>query len=142
MEIVVVDHSDSRLMPFIWQMMESEFTPSFVILFGGDRWSCIEDVALAVVDGDQIIGIATIAPTDEMGHDGPSIIGCRVHPSHRRQGIGSALVRALVDESLSRYGQAPHMVGVTREGLQRAFALVAHGVARQVHTAGGANSLP
>lgn len=85
-------------------------------LFGGDRWSCVRDVALAL-DGGQPVGIATLAPTDELGGNGPHIIGVWVDPAYRRQGIGTTLLRALRDRSLNLYNMIPTVVAITAPGL-------------------------
>lgn len=87
-----------------------------VTLFGGDRWSCVRDVALAL-DRTQPVGIATLAPTDELGNNGPHIIGVWVDPAYRRQGIGATLLRALRDRSLNRYNKVATVVAITQPGL-------------------------
>ncbi len=68
------------------------------LLFGGDRWGCVVYVALAARAGRDV-GIATLAPTNEDGDDGPNIIGVWVEPTHRRQGIGRRLLLTLAAES-------------------------------------------
>lgn len=99
---------------------------SAAVLFGGDRWLVVERVAIALDDAAMPIGIATLAPTDEVGGDGPHIIGVWVDLAQRRRGVGQRLVQALIDESVARYGAPPAAVAVTPAGLA---------LARRVQTA-------
>lgn len=138
-KIEIVPRSDKRLWPFMEAMFESKFAISFVVLFGGDRWSLVERVALALSDEGQIVGMATLAPTDEEGKGGPNIIGCWVALMYRRQGLGSALVEALVKVSYSRYGHFPTVEGSTDEGLALAKSLVKRGIQVQVRGIGAAH---
>lgn len=56
------------------QRLLTEMPLTAALLFGGDRWSCVDAVALAALAGRDV-GIATLAPTNEDGGDGPDIIG-------------------------------------------------------------------
>lgn len=82
------------------------------MLFGGDRWRCVRDVALAL-DGQQPSGIATLAPRDELGGSGAHIIGVWGDPSYRRQRIGMTLLRAQRDRRLTLYHKVPTVVAIT-----------------------------
>lgn len=81
---------------------ESPF--NYAMLFAGDRWYLVEWVALFKVNG-QPVGVATLSPTDEMAQNGPHVIGGYVLAEHRNQGIGSQLLKALAEESLTLYGK-------------------------------------
>lgn len=113
MPITITDRGDARV-----QALRARIPPmTAAILFGGDRWLVVACVALALDDQDQPIGLATLAPTDELGGGGPHIIGVWVDLARRRQGVGQRLVQALIDESLTRYGAPPTAVAVTPAGL-------------------------
>ncbi len=114
---------------------------SWVILFGGDRWSPVEVVAVAVEE-EQPVGLATLAPHDEIGRGGPQIIGVWVCPPMRSQGIGVHLVAALAEESLRRYGQAPSLVAVTNAGRMLAEAAQRKGASLHIQPVVGIAQLP
>lgn len=87
----------------------------WVILFSGERWSHVEWVAVAR-DDKSIIGLASLAPTNEMGKFGPHIIGVWVGKGYRRQGIATQLVQALGRKSLNEYGIEPIIIAATLDG--------------------------
>jgi predicted GNAT family acetyltransferase len=89
---------------------------AWVTLFGGDRWTYVERVAIVRNDAQQIIAIATLAPCNEEGQGGPQIIGVWVERAHRRKKLGLALLKALSQESLARYDLVPGLVPVTTAG--------------------------
>lgn len=101
------------------------------LLFGGDRWACVEVCALALRD-QQAVGLATLAPTDEVGAGGPQIIGVWVRPDQRRQGLGTALLVALAAEAQRRYGQPATVVCVSPAGLAAARRAVRTGATLQI----------
>lgn len=70
--------------------------PSMVLehLFSGDRWSCVDELVVATVDGE-IIGIATIAPQGAMASI--TMVAIYVLPDYRQMGIGFNLLEAVVD---------------------------------------------
>lgn len=112
MEVKIVSPREAKPALDVVQVVA---TVSWVILFQADRWYPVEHVAIAY-EQEKPIGLATLAPTDDMGEEGPHIIGIWVHPDHRRQGIGSALLNALCNTSLEVYGVAPSLVPVTHSG--------------------------
>ena len=69
------------------------------LLLGGDRWSCVDEVALASVDGE-IVGIATIALQGEEMSGQPTIVAIYVAHEHRLSGIGFELLEAAVNHML------------------------------------------
>lgn len=71
------------------------------LLLSGDRWSCVDEVALATVDSE-IVGIATIAPQGEMMEGVPTIVAIYVVHEHRKSGVGFKLLEAAVDYMLSK----------------------------------------
>ncbi len=85
------------------------------VLFGGDRWSPVEWVAV-VYSSCNPVGLATLAPKDEEGNLGPCVIGLWVHPSHRRKGFGHQLLKVLFDKSMKIYQKKPLVETVTVEG--------------------------
>lgn len=121
---------------------QHEATPSVVILFGGERWYRVERVALLDDEQGQRVGVATLAPTNELGGGGPHIIGVWVAPPARRQGHGLALLCALSQESQRLYGVEPTIVTATLDGAKLAKRAVDSGVALHVIVAGGNATLP
>lgn len=77
--------------------------PSMVLgmLLAGDRWSCVDKVALATIDS-KIVGIATIAPNGEEMSGEPTIVAIYVLREHRGSRIGYQLLEAAVDYMLSK----------------------------------------
>ena len=69
------------------------------MLFSGDRWSCIDQVAIAKM-GSQIVGIATIAPRGEMMGGKPTIVAIYVTPEFRSRKIGTQLLEATVNHMI------------------------------------------
>ena len=101
------------------------------ILFGGDRWAVAMVCAIAM-QGDALHGLATLAPTDELGRGGPHVIGVWVARAHRRQGVGSALLRMGIAESRRRYQAPPTAVVCTPSGLALCARLQDNGLTVQV----------
>lgn len=126
------------------KIVENIAIPSWVILFEGERWIHVERVAIALVDEDSIIGIASLSPHGEYNdlNEAPSIIGVWVHPNYRRQGIGSSLVKALAEESMQRYGKAPKIVSATKAGLALVRRAERDNVGVVAVNAGGFGDLP
>ncbi len=101
------------------------------ILFGGDRWACVTNCAVAMLDR-RPIGLATLSPTDECGQGGPHLIGVWVAPQERRRGVGRALVRALAEHARRQCHAAPTVECVTAAGLALAQSAQRSGVPIQV----------
>lgn len=66
------------------------------LFLAGDRWECVDEVALAMV-GSEIVGIATIASRGEMMNGKPTIVAVYVLKDHRLKGIGYELLEATID---------------------------------------------
>lgn len=71
------------------------------ILLAGDRWSCVTEVAVAMIN-DKIVGIATIAPDGEQMSGKPTIVAIYVLYEHRKAGVGYQLFETAVDYMLSK----------------------------------------
>ena len=77
-------------------------------LFGGDRWSCVDQAVLATI-GHEVVGIATIAPRGEGGSGIPTIVGIYTLPQSRKQGVGLKLLEAALDHALSLGAENVHV---------------------------------
>lgn len=90
---------------------------SWVICFEADRWRYVEAVVLAHAKTDErVVGMATIAPCDEMGKGDPEVIGVWVHPSARKRGIGIGLVKKASEEVQKRYEVLPVLEAYSQAG--------------------------
>jgi len=97
------------------EAMRRQSPLALALLFGGDRWQHVAVCAVATAGGEDV-GMASLAPCDEGGQGGPHIIGVWVHPAWRRQGIGTALLTALAEESRHSYHQTATAEAVTEPG--------------------------
>ncbi len=123
-------------------LVEQEAMASWVILFGGDRWHSVQVVAIALDEQGQPVGLASLAPTDEMGEGGPQIIGVWVRPSHRRRGIATRLVAVLAALSVYCYGKPATLLGVTRAGASLVRHVEAAGITIIARPIAGDAELP
>jgi len=73
-------------------------TPVTALLFGGDRALHVDESVVAENGFEDVVGLATIAPKGESGHDVPTIVGLWVHPSFRGRGHG----RNILQDAISR----------------------------------------
>jgi ribosomal protein S18 acetylase RimI-like enzyme len=96
--------------------LQQDDSMSYVVLFGGDRWRHVTTCACATVRGT-MVGLATLAPCNELGGGGPHIIGVYIMPDHRKQGWGRALITALVEESMTEYKTQPTACVITPDGM-------------------------
>ena len=71
------------------------------LLLSGDRWSCVEEVTVAKIDGE-IAGIITIAPEGEEMSGKPTIVAIYVLKEHRASGVGYQLFEATIDYMSSK----------------------------------------
>lgn len=142
-KITIVDRDD-QLVAIAKRIVERAALPSWAILFEGERWYNVERVAIALVDEDSIVGVASLSPHGEFDDpkEAPSIIGVWTHPMYRRQGIGTAFVKALAEESMSRYGQAPKIVSATKAGAALLRAAERDNAGIVAIDAGGFGDLP
>lgn len=115
-EIILSSRTDVHVR-LLSDLIQQENPLAAGILFAGDRWQHVAHVARAVSDQALSVGMATLAPCDEMGAGGPHIIGVYVLPAYRRQGIGRRLIAALVAKSQQVYGRGVTAECVTHEGL-------------------------
>ena len=78
------------------KVIREESPHAAAILFGGDRWSCVTDVVVAVLE-DAPIGMATISEVGEQ-HDGhPCIVGIYIKKQLRGNGYGKKLMSATAE---------------------------------------------
>jgi hypothetical protein len=105
------------------RVMRKNAPQSYQILFMGDSWLHVELVGVYTYTPTSApFGIASLAPTDELGQGGPHIIGLWINPFVRRRGAGTHLLVILTLESIQRYGVPPTVVAVTTAGLNTAHA--------------------
>lgn len=99
--------ADIRIVPkgeaasWVHSLHSSKPSMALGLLLGGDRWLCVDEVALATVD-HAVVGIATIAPEGEMRDGEPTIVAIYVLHEHRASGVGYELLEATVDYMLSK----------------------------------------
>ncbi len=98
-QIKVVPKADAA--EWVHSLHSTKPSMAMGLLLAGDRWSCVDEVALATVDGE-IVGIATIAPQGEMMEGVPTIVAIYVLHGHRHRGIGYELLEAAVDYMLAK----------------------------------------
>lgn len=119
-DIKIVDKTTGG--QFVTSLFDSQETvTAAALLFGGDRWQYVDHVAVAKQD-EQLMGLASLAPCDELGEGAPQIIGIWVSRSYRRRGYGVAMLKALSEESQRRYGQVPSIYPVTEAGARLCLA--------------------
>lgn len=70
------------------------------VLFGGERFDCIDEV-LAAYEKDTFVGTVTLSSRGEM-NVGPSIIGLLVLKGWRRKGIGTKLMESAITRMKER----------------------------------------
>lgn len=113
--------------PGAQQAIGSVLMPSRAVLFGGDRLLCVAHVFVASI-GSQFTGLATLAPSDEMGEDVPSIIALWVRPEYRGSEVGVALLRAAAAESMRQYDRPPRFMALTKDEAEAGRLAAADGI--------------
>lgn len=100
----------------VWQWVMAKTnpaTPAIATLFGGDRLACCDEGVALEVD-DEIVGLATIAPSGEFGAGGqPTIVACYVRHEFRGQGYGYEIMTAAIDRMRERGLQKPYRADAT-----------------------------
>lgn len=114
-QIKVVPKADAA--EWVHSLHSARPSMAVALLLGGDRWSCVDEVALATVDGE-IVGIATIAPNGEMMDGQPTIVAIYVAHDHRQSGVGFELLEASVDYMLAK-GLTPIRIDVMNSKVSR-----------------------
>jgi GNAT superfamily N-acetyltransferase len=89
------------------------------VLFGGDRFSCIDE-GVAILEGEILIALATIAPNGEMMAGNPTIVGFWVNPQYRRQGRGQWLMKETINHCINRGFQRVQLDGLV-EGIKHIY---------------------
>ncbi len=113
--IRVVPKADAA--EWVYSLHHTKPSMALGLLLGGDRWSCVDEVALATVDGE-IVGIATIAPQGEEMNGIPTIVAIYVLHKHRSSGIGYELLEASVDYMLAK-GLEPIRIDIMNSKVSR-----------------------
>lgn len=140
-KIIIVDRNDP-LVAHAKDLVYDQAVASWVLLFEGERWYHIDRAAIALDDNERIVGLASLEQPCEYNENTPDIVGVWVHPSHRRQGIGTALVKALAEEAMNRYRQAPRIVSATKAGAALVKAAERSNVEIVAVNSGGFGDLP
>lgn len=121
--IVVTSPDDLRFSDILNDIRDSDLV-NYLIFFDGDRRSSVRFVSLAISDDYRsAFGVATLAPTDELGCYGPHIMGVWIRPDYRRMNLGMRLVLALISTSLDHYASPPTFVAATRDALDFALSV-------------------
>ena len=89
------------------------------ILFGGDRWSCVTDLAIAQNGDEKTIGLATFAKNGEQGDGIPCIVGILVHPDERGKGYGTILLEAACQMGLEQIGEGQLRIDIMSKAMQK-----------------------
>lgn len=71
------------------------------LLFAGDRISCCDE-AIALKRGNQVIGMATIAPKGEDLSGTPTVVGIFVQPEYRQKGFGTMIFQKTLERCFER----------------------------------------
>lgn len=87
-------------------------TPAIGCLFGGDRFSCIDEAVALEVDGE-IVGLATIAPRGEERSGQPTIVGLYVRHQFRGNGYSYRILMATIDRMRERGLAKPYRADAT-----------------------------
>lgn len=84
--------------------------PSMAIgtLLSGDRWSCVDKVALAIIN-QEIVGLATMAFQGEQMDGRPTIVAIYVQAEYRASGIGYQLLETAIDYMASKKMEPIHV---------------------------------
>lgn len=83
----------------LWQELEHDLIN--VVLFGGSRITCVDEV-LAAYEKDTFVGAVTLSPVGEMNTGEPSIVGLLVLTAWRRNGIGTKLMERAINRMRER----------------------------------------
>ena len=140
-KITITDRNDP-LVARAKNIVENIALTSWVLLFEGERWYHIERAAIALEDNEHIVGLASLEQPCEYNNNTPDIVGVWVAPEKRRQGVGTALVKALAEEAMQRYGQAPKIVSATKSGAALIKAAERNNAGIIAIDAGGFGDLP
>jgi GNAT superfamily N-acetyltransferase len=126
-EMIVIIQKEDPKVKEILDVVRAESRFDYAMLFAGDRWYPVEWVALYLLNSIPV-GVATLAPTDEMAQGDPHIIGGYVLKANRRQGIGGELLKVLVAKSLKEYSLPPTVDCTNLQAWNSACNIVNSGV--------------
>jgi GNAT superfamily N-acetyltransferase len=109
-----------------YALVHAAAPPTAALLFGGERWTDADLVAIAgdahESDAAAIVGLATLALDGHHMRDAPEIIGVWVAPDRRRRGIGRAPAATPALAAQEYAGRPALLIPVTREGVGPARA--------------------
>lgn len=81
---------------------QPEVMPFLPLLFGGDRYYCVDEAVVLLVGGVRPVAIATIAPFGESRNGQPEIVGLYVVPGLRGLRIGLLLLQKTLERCKER----------------------------------------
>jgi GNAT superfamily N-acetyltransferase len=93
------------------------------MLLGGDRLSYCDEV-VGVIEGGNILGVATIAPKGEENSGQPTIVALYLLPEYRRQGHGMPLLEATIKRCIE-HGFKKIRIDAMSTGLSKTIAKIA-----------------
>ncbi len=122
--VSIVEPGDRRVQRLKEHLLNMPaLTAQGVVLFEGGRWYDVEAVALLEVF-NHAAGMATLAPTNELGAGGPHLIALWIDPEisiSDRVSYGISMLRSLAEEAQRRYG-ATTLTWVTATQTERMVA--------------------
>ena len=107
--ITILTKSEAGALIFESGTFSPETTPAIGQLFGGDRFSCIDEAVALEVDGE-IVGLATIAPNGEQSSGQPTIVGVFVRHQFRGKRYAYPIMMAAIDRMRERGLSRPYLV--------------------------------
>jgi len=93
-----------------------EVMPFLPLLFGGDRYHCVDEAVVLLVGGVKPVAIATIAPLGESGNGQPEIVGLYVIPNLRKHRIGQFLLQKTLERCAERSFPTVTICVITQAG--------------------------
>ena len=93
-----------------------EAMPFLPLLFGGDRYHCVDEGVVLLAGGDRPVALATIAPFGESGNGQPEIVGLYVIPNLRKHRIGQFLLQKTLERCAERSFPTVTICVITQAG--------------------------
>jgi len=108
MEYQIDIRSLAEVTAFI-QINNLQNNPAAVLLLGGDRLTCCDKTAIAIING-KTVGVVTVSYQGESQDGTPTIVGAYVLKSYRGQGIGKAMLLAAIDFMQRKRLKTPYRI--------------------------------